>query len=258
LPFRFGSLIARFPPVGSTLDWSACSMAYSILATAVSIVKISTQNAIPAHTRVGPGSVLAQPAPEPLGPVFGVRLDRFISEPVLEIVGKGARGFISILRLPCHRLQLQADGLQSQRAKEQVSRCVDRTRHDGHLPIGTYRAPHVSTQGERAECCNCNDMPAGLLGRGAFRGVFLPYSTEMRDRRLRTEQAINRPLEVRPNPEGKPGSVIVILLQSHPFQSTSELRNVPLTRRYEWLRDTSNRLPRRLRPPEVSGSETRR
>ncbi len=45
------------------------------------------------HGCVCPGSVLPQPASEPLGPLFGVRLDRFVSEPVFEIVGEGAAPF---------------------------------------------------------------------------------------------------------------------------------------------------------------------
>ena len=46
------------------------------------------------------------------------------------------------------------------------------------------------------------DQAAGQLD--PFMRVFLPHSAEMRNGRLRAEQAIDRPLEVRSNPEWKP------------------------------------------------------
>ena len=57
--------------------------------------------------------------------------------------------------------------LEREHAEEQVSRQVDRTRHDCHLPIGALRAPHVGptsfNRTERAaHRCNCNDVRAGL------------------------------------------------------------------------------------------------
>ncbi len=49
--------------------------------------------------------MLTEPAPEPFEPPLGVRLDRLVGQPVLDVVGQGPRSGVATGWLGCHCLQ---------------------------------------------------------------------------------------------------------------------------------------------------------
>ena len=91
-----------------------------------------------------PGLVSPGPPRQPLVPSLAIRRDRLVGQPVLEVLGQGARRGVPVLRL--RRDRLAADRLQGTQAGDSREGCPERR---DRAALGLRRDVCVARVGER-------------------------------------------------------------------------------------------------------------